>query len=584
MSAFVAVVATTAGEASLPESCVRQLALPGAGAIRWYSVPGFSCAVAPLRTGDPGIFADGSCVVAGDVRLDDRRSLISALGGSVAGAGTVSEHLVLVVAAYSAWGEAAFGRLRGDFSVVLWDARTRTAHAVRDGLGVRPLYYSGLAGGMVASNVINAVRAHPAVPDTLHAPAVASFLACGFNLDSTTSMFASIARLAPGTHLTVDADVGATRIARHWSIPDPAPIRFRRADDYVERYRDLLGQAVADRVDPAGTMILLSGGLDSTSIAATARRIAPDARLHALTMREPRAETAADMALATEVAQWLGLPHIRVEELSDTRLDAAASLPEPLVGMGMAGFQGMLAKVAPVASVVLGGEDGDALFHPAGLAAMLRTDSVGRTALRILAYMIRHGRRPYMGFWLARRLRGSQGGRLPQSPPWIRPAVRALVPADTATVTSHRARPEAARSLTSPLWQAVHAGADRSYHGATVEFRWPLLDQRLIEFVFAIPSIPWCQQKYLVRRAFAADLPPAVVARPKTPARGYLATVVRGWQELTGASLPQLDSRTLEYVDPVGLGAALRSPDLDAVIAGWRALALDQWVRRAECP
>ncbi len=584
MSVYVAIVATTAEDVALPEACVAALALPGAGLAQRHAVPGFACAAAPTRPGSPGVHTDDGLVVAGDVRLDARAELLASLGRAGPRAGPGATSLELLVAAYAVWGEAAFGRLRGDFSFVIWDARRRAAFAVRDGLGVRPLYLADVAGATVMANVLDAVRAHPRVRGDLNPAAVVSFLAHGVNVDPATTTFAGIGRLAPGTRKTMGPGVPAPLITRHWTIPDPPPLRLRHAADYVDRYRALLSEAVADRVDPTGTVIFLSGGLDSTSLAATARRVRPGARLTAFTMRTTNVESPEEMELAASVAHRLGIPLVTEESPTAARPEALRRTPEPLDEPELAGHCARLAGLAPAAGVVLEGEDGDALFRPAGLTTMLRTEPAMPVLWRIAAYTLRHGRHPYMGFWLARRLGLRPRGTPVGPPPWLRPSARALIPADTATVRGHRARPEAAASLSAPIWQTVHASADRAYHGAAVEFRWPLLDARLLEFVFAIPSVPWCQRKHLARVSFAADLPREVIARPKTTVPGYHDAMVREWRERSGAAVPELDPRTLEFVDPVALDATLRDADVETVMAAWRALEFDHWVRGAGVP
>lgn len=582
MSVYVAVIACQGAEAPLPGACVAALALPGAGPAQKHATPGFQCAVARTLPGEPGILADGGLVVAGDVRLDARADLARALGTTAPPGG--SGQLALLLAAYAAWGEGAFGRLRGDFSFLLWDARRRAAFAVRDGLGVRPLYHAEAGGALVVANAVDAVRAHPSVRPALNPASVASFLMHAVNVDPRTTTFDGIGRLAPGTYLAAGPGVPTTRTSRHWSIPDPAPLRLGCEADYVERYRELLGHAVADRVDPAGTVVFLSGGMDSTSMAAAARRALPGARLQALTMRTTNVESHVEMDLAAAVAQRLGIPHVREESPTDARPAELRHTPEPLDEPELASHCAMLAALATTAGVVLEGEDGDALFRPPGLGTMLRTDPLAIVLWRTAAYTVRHRRHPYLGFWIARRLGLRPGDRAPGPPSWLRPTALAMLPDDTATMRGHHARPEAAASLSAPLWQALHAASDRAYHGAGVEFRWPFLDARLLEFVFAIPPVPWCQRKQLARVAFAADLPREVVERPKTTISGYHEVMVREWQERTGAAAPDLAAPTLEFVDPGALAAALRSDDAEAVMTAWRAVEFDRWVREAGIP
>ena len=144
------------------------------------------------------------------------------------------------------------------------------------------------------------------------------------------------------------------------------------------------------------------------------------------------------------------------------------------------------------------------------------------------------------------------------------------------------ARPEAAQRLAQALWQAVHLGTDREFVDAPIEYRWPLLDTRLIEFAFAIPPMPWCQRKEIMRRALRGRVPDDVVTRPKITVPGYFEAAIAEWQNRTGASCPPLHERTADFVDPSKLAEALRSGETEQVLGGWRALQFDAWIRGME--
>ena len=221
--------------------------------------------------------------IAGDVRLDARDELRDALGAAGVATPRDAGDVSLVLAAWTTWRETATERLRGDFSFALWDGARRTLFCARDPLGVRPLYWAQAGASFVCANTIDAVRAHAAISSRLHEPAIVSFLRLGYNDDLTTTTFADVRRLPPAHQLLVTDASGPPVPRRYWSFPTPAPLRLKRDEEYVERYRDVLGAAVRDRLRGDRAAILLSGGLDSTSLAATARRVAPDVSLLAWT-------------------------------------------------------------------------------------------------------------------------------------------------------------------------------------------------------------------------------------------------------------------------------------------------------------
>jgi asparagine synthase (glutamine-hydrolysing) len=81
----------------------------------------------------------------------------------------------------------------------------------------------------------------------------------------------------------------------------------------------------------------------------------------------------------------------------------------------------------------------------------------------------------------------------------------------------HPFRPVGYNSLLRARWQAYFEEFDSSGTGAAVEFRHPYFDIRVLRFLLAIPALPWCRRKYLVRRAMRGILPDAILRRDKTP-------------------------------------------------------------------
>ena len=77
--------------------------------------------------------------------------------------------------------------------------------------------------------------------------------------------------------------------------------------------------------------------------------------------------------------------------------------------------------------------------------------------------------------------------------------------------------------MTAARWQDLFEDWDRVASRAATEMRHPYLDLRVLRFMLAAPAIPWCCNKYLLRRAFRGELPEPVVRRPKTPLANYPA-------------------------------------------------------------
>ena len=552
-----------------------------------------SAFVAELLRGDGPVRAtgianpNGGSWITGDVRLDGRTALRDALGA--AGVATISgaTDSELIFAAWMAWRETATERLIGDYSFALWDAPQRTLFCARDALGVRPLYWTEIGRTFVCGNVLAAVRAHRGVSSRLHEPAIVSFLQHGNNADTATTSFADIRRLPPGHQLVVRDDSATITPRKYWSFPTPEPLRLMHDDEYIERFRDVLGEAVRDRMRTDRAAVLLSGGLDSTSLAATARRVAPATELSAWTSDPGAPQPPDENRLAAEVAARLGIAHEIVHTEPAPFVppdDSGFQTPEPLDEAGWGGWVRQLRRISRCAPVLMYGEDGDALFRPPGLLTMLRSWPARDVLGRVISYTISHRHHPHLGFWLRRRLAAPFRPRAEGASRWIHRDV--LVRAgsrDVSRAAPHRTRPDAVGYLADPIWQSVLESSQAAYTGVPIEIVWPLLDARVIEFVFSIPPVPWCQHKELLRRAFRGELPREVLARKKAPLRdSSVEEQVARWRTAWQSRLPTLGDPVREFVDTRTVADTLKTGSADAILAVRRAFVLDQWLRSTQ--
>ena len=173
---------------------------------------------------------------------------------------------------------------------------------------------------IVVSNVLTAARAHPQVSQELDPPALAGFLATGVVAGSRTA-YRAVVPLPPGHTLIVHRG-GRSSLRRHWSFPATDEKVIRDAGAIIEGYRAVLQEAVAERA-AARTSVLMSGGIDSTSIAAAARAVAPGMDLHAFTAVYRHATTESELPRARLAADALGIPLMPVD--ADTPSCAAPS-------------------------------------------------------------------------------------------------------------------------------------------------------------------------------------------------------------------------------------------------------------------
>ena len=212
---------------------------------------------------------DGQVRIVSDARVDARSELIAKLkakGHEDLSSG--AEDVELILRAYQVWDENCVEHLLGDFAFAIWDGPRQRLFCARDHLGVKPLFYAYIGQRLIFSNTLGCIRQHPAVSDKLNDLAIADFLLFDVNQDKATTTFADIQRLQPA-HTAMWSGSGL-RLQRYWTLPIDEPIYYRRHQDYVDRFRELLRQAVGDRIRTNRVGIFMSGGLDSTTLAASA--------------------------------------------------------------------------------------------------------------------------------------------------------------------------------------------------------------------------------------------------------------------------------------------------------------------------
>ena len=481
-------------------------------------------------------------VLAADARLDDRNKLGDALGVPRSER-TCCTDAELIIRAFVRWGRECPRHLVGDYAFVVWDRAQRTLFCARDHIGVRPFYYALIGDQFVFASAVEAVLAAPGVSDVLDETTVATFLASTTPIDSTCTFFQAVRRLPPGHALTVKAVVvrdGAVRLRirteRHWR-PEQVPLAQPAADDaHAEQFLHLYTQAVRDRLRGSGPVgAHLSGGLDSSSIAViAARELRRQGRPPPIAYTwlpppgeaPPKPEHAQEYALVKAICCQEGLRACygapTVKDVFDVlRLDGAL----PGVHVHMNEYVVQRQAAAEGVRVLLSGWGGDEClsFHGRGywqqllltgrwrqLTAEFRGQD--RTALGFLAHVLL----PLLHLALPRKLRELREGRAHRR--WL------IDPA-----FARRAQPAAAlqlghvgvRRVQLQLLWAGHLCARMEGWAASgarrgIEYRYPLLDRRLLEFALGLPPEQFIRGRWgrwLMRHGLRDVLPLEVLWR-----------------------------------------------------------------------
>jgi asparagine synthetase B (glutamine-hydrolysing) len=305
-------------------------------------------------------------------------------GGIVAAADSAE----LVLAGYLELGPDVLATVKGTFALILRDGRDGTVLCSRDRLGQYPLFYARAGSDLALSTSVDALVRHPRISREVNCAMLAERLCNRWPFPGDETYFTAIKRLPPGHSLRVSA--GATAVDRYWDpFPEGRDIDWIGEDDF-ERLDELLAQAVVRclRLGQAG--ILLSGGVDSCTVAVTS---ADESRARglplplALSLLFPIGDQ--DERIQRGVAAGLGLRHVAVpvEELFPaggliaTSLTTSRRWPNPLFSPWHSTYQhlGQEAKRRGC-STVLSGDGGDELLtsHDSYAAELLRDLELGR--------------------------------------------------------------------------------------------------------------------------------------------------------------------------------------------------------------
>jgi asparagine synthase (glutamine-hydrolysing) len=225
-----------------------------------------------LQENQPYQESGSGCVITADVRLDNRESLIEALGLDDK-SGSIGDAEILL-RGYLDWGESCVKRYIGDFAFSIWDPRQQLVFCARDHNGVREFYYHHARNRVFAfASSPKAILALDKVPQRINEGRVADFLVNILEcIDKTSTFFEEIYRLPPGHCLTVTS--GKIKLSSYWSLKPGNMLELPSDGDYIDAFLDVFKTAVSARLrNPALTGSMLSGGMDSSSIVAMARQL-----------------------------------------------------------------------------------------------------------------------------------------------------------------------------------------------------------------------------------------------------------------------------------------------------------------------
>jgi asparagine synthase (glutamine-hydrolysing) len=271
----------------------------------------------------------------------------------------------VILVAYRQWGRDCVHRLRGMFTIVLFDAARKHVFVARDRLGIKPLYWCGVQDGeerrtVLFASEVRALLATGRTPKTLNRSALSTFMWNGFVVGEQ-SIVEGIRLLGPGMRAMIDCREPEVRPQRYWHVPSPRECTGRD----TARVREELGNAARlHLVSDVPVGVFLSGGIDSSAVAALAAKASGSDGIKTYNIAFDEGEFD-ESRYARQVAAALGTEHV---ELRLRKEDFARDLPDALSSLDQPTFDAVNTyAVSRVVhdhglKVALAGTGGDELF------------------------------------------------------------------------------------------------------------------------------------------------------------------------------------------------------------------------------
>jgi asparagine synthase (glutamine-hydrolysing) len=572
------------------------------------------------RGHQPMVSEDGKVVIVfnGEIyNFRELRSELESLGSVFIG----SSDTEVLLRLYLVEGELALRRLNGVFAFAIWDSRSESLLVARDGMGVKPLYFSETATGFCFSSEIKALATLTPFAPELDYESIDRYLTFLWCPGDGTPI-KSVRKLGPGEAIWVQRG----KIIKHFSWYKLPIYKKKRAaltsEEYIKKTAEILRTSVQRQLTadvPVGAF--LSGGLDSSSVVAFAREQHPNICCFTIeTIGDAEDGVAGDLPYARKVAEHLKVPlevvPIDSDRMAEDLEEMVAQLDEPLADPAPLNVLYISRRAREHGiKVLLSGAGGDDLFtgyrrHQAimwdeywtRLPRSLRASLEKASAL--LDQRGTFGRR-LKKFFNGASLDGNE--RIVNYFVWSRRQDLVALYSDDfkaalaktevsrpmldflSTLPSGVSKIDRMLALEQKFFLADHnlMYTDKMSMAAGVEVRVPFLDLDLVEFAHDIPAHlkqHRCEGKWVLKKAMEPYLPNAVIYRPKTgfgvPLRRWMRFELR---ELLGDLLSERNLRERGLFDPIAVHRLMSANDNGKVDAGYTLLSLlcvELWCRR----
>jgi asparagine synthase (glutamine-hydrolysing) len=509
---------------------------------------------------------------------------------------------------YARWGAAVLERLNGMFAFVVYDREKKLLFGARDRFGKKPFYYWYRGQDFVFASELSALLKHPSVPKSVSQRALMKYFAYGY-IPAPHSLIQGVHKLPAGHCFRLNVESGEFRIERYWEyVPEPEGMDPAAA---AHQLAEKLERAVRRRlISDVPLGVFLSGGIDSSAVAALARQTTGDLKTFTVGFQEPSFD---ESRFARDVASLLHTSHFEqtcsLEESKTLLPQIIDRLDEPMGDSSLLPTFLLSRFAREHVTVCLAGDGGDELFcgyDP--FKALQRAEWYIRVVPKPLHFGVAllanrlpvSHRNLSFDFKVKRTLRGLAFPDRVWLPIWMGP----LEPGEIAALFQAEIDLEELYAEAIAAWEScrhldvvtrtqqffiklylqdcILTKVDRASMMNSLEARCPFLDPEVVELARRIPTDLKFQQgqtKWILKKALQGVLPDRILNRKK---KGFGVPVGKWFLD---GSLLQVSSHRLTHARyrPGYFERKLREHQArraDHRLYLWNAWLLNEWLAR----
>lgn len=449
---------------------------------------------------------------------------------------------------YMEYGEAMLEHINGMFAFALWDKRKQKLMIARDKFGEKPLYYGVFDNKLLFASELKVLLANPAVKNEINLNSLRQFLSFDY-VPAPNSIFQGISKLPAAHFLTVEK--GEIKTKRYWNLSWEKGSTNLSLLDKAKELRELLADAVRMRlVSDVPLGILLSGGIDSSTVAAFATQFSTEkVKTFSIGFEEDSFD---ESKYARQVAKHLDTEHyedkLSVEKAADLISEIGLWLDEPMSDGSLIPTFLLSRFVRKHVTVALGGDGGDEIFagYPMyfahkvanfynGIPSILRNNLIepavnnlpvsnknlsfdykAKRFVRASKYDLVTRHHSYFGsFSIDEQQNLLSKDVLKQTSNDIYKEAKELLEICDATNEIEQMQ---FLDINFYMAEDILTKVDRASMAVSLEVRAPFLDPRVAQFAASIPleyKLKGNKGKYILKKALEPLLPKEILHRPK---------------------------------------------------------------------